>query len=231
MEIERPSFAPQIDPISSEIVKQSQSTKEIKRWEHLYELGGKQKVELEEKRKQFEEAREKKEHCTFHPQLVSQKKGKEESKVLSTTGITKNEVCSIPERANQWVKSKESKIKALKEKEEQDAMGECTFKPYLAASNASHMTVNSKVAGELTPTLDANIASMKSVEKYIEKQKALRDVREESKKKSELYAGSGMRVCLSYKAIYGARELLCQKRPILHHSLRWSRSKLCLKYF
>ena len=191
VEVEEPTFAPQINTISSVLAKQNQQNKEDgktgKRWEQLYEMGEKKKQELEEKRKQNKEEQEKKEQYSFHPELVTKKV----PRVGSPTAGGKNSVAAVQERGSAWVKSKEGKLKALKEEEERRKVNECTFKPYLAASSTSHMILDRNAGAASTSDLESNIASLKSVDKYIEKQKAMRDTKEENKKKAEMYPGSG----------------------------------------
>ncbi len=186
-----PQFAPTINPVSSELDKRSKLVKEggkpVERWELLYDLNGKKKAELEELKKQYEETDPKKTECTFKPQLVA----KDTSNVASPK---KRSVEGVQARAMLWQKRKEERIKALKESVDDKAMEGCTFQPHLIATSTAHvgMIERGEDPNKSTNTsTDAFIASMKSVEKYIEKQKALREQREQSQKRAEQYAGSG----------------------------------------
>lgn len=190
---ELPQFAPKVNPTSSEIDKRSKIIKEdgkpIERWELLYDLNEKKKSELEELKKLYEESDSNKNECTFKPQLVT-----EENKISVTPAQHKKKsVAGVQERAMIWQKRKEDKLRALKETTENKEMESCTFAPRLISKNSGivqneHIEDNKQ---STTMSTDGFIASMKSVEKYIEKQKALREQRELSHKKAEQIAGSG----------------------------------------
>ena len=171
---------PTINTISDEIDKQRLTGKDMsgQRWELLYELGEKKKVELEEKRKHMKEEEEKKEkeEYSFHPKTCQYQKVDNEK--------TKSKV---QERTEAWAKNKESKIKARKEELEKQKLESCTFKPVL-------VTTSSAVSREKTEDeieAGSNTVSLKSVDKYIERRKALREQKEEYKKKAENSVGSG----------------------------------------
>ncbi len=145
---------------------------------------------MEEKRKQQKVLQEQKEReeYSFRPQLVSRRAPKQKKGDESSKSDKAGNVMAVQQRADKWMKSREGKLKAMKEEEDKQKLGECTFKPQLEASNTSHVIMDK--TGVSTAS-DANVASLKSVEKYIEKQKALRATKEESKKRAEHYIGSG----------------------------------------
>lgn len=180
---ESPSFAPQIDPISVEIEKRSKEGKEeehMERWEKLYKQGEQKKAELEQRRQQSKEEQSIKEQCSFHPQLVSMEiEGKP---IQLPDSIARK---TLIERSEAWQKSKEGKIKKREEEEASKKLDGCTFKPQLVSLQKDK--INNSV--NLPP--DQNPSSLKTVEKYIEKQKNIRKTKEEAKKKANQIVGSG----------------------------------------
>ncbi len=158
----------------------------LERWEMLYGLTTKQEQDMKRLKEQYAEADAKKQQCTFQPQLVSE---------AETTPPADG---SVQERAMKWEKKREEKLRAMQESSEDRELADCTFQPYLMATSNAHMA---RIEREEPPQdnqsnasgADAFISSMKSVEQYIEKQKALREQKEQDKKMAEQYAGSGMR--------------------------------------
>ena len=188
-----PQFAPTIDPISTEMDKRSKAHKEdgkpAERWELLYDLNGKKKVELEELKKQYEEEDFRKSDCTFKPQLVTK-----DSTNVATKEKIRHNVDGVQLRAMLWQKRKEERIKALKECVEDKQIEGCTFQPLLVSTSAAQAAAVEKKEEHdksESASTDAFVASMKSVEKYIEKQKTLRFQKEQTQKRAEQYAGSG----------------------------------------
>ncbi len=145
----------------------------------LYELKGKQEEEMKRLKGQYEEADAAKQNCTFRPQLVADPS--------SDPDNAKRNVEGVQERAMLWQKKKEEKLKAMKSSSEERLLESCTFQPQLVAGSNAHIEHEEpdKTTGETA------IASIKSVEQYIEKQKAMREQKEQSQKKAEQYTGSG----------------------------------------
>ena len=78
------------------------------------------------------------------------------------------------------------KAKAKKEEQEKKQLESCTFKPSLCSSN-----VPTEKDDYDSVISDTNFMSLKSVDKYIAKQRAIREEKEEIKKKAEHAPGSG----------------------------------------
>ena len=191
MEVDVPTFAPHINPISSEIVRRSQPAegeRQPERWEQLYELAEKKKAEMEQRRQQSQQQQELalKEQYPFQPQLVSQD-------LSGKAKIGPKDAASVETRAMMWKKSREEKLKTLKEVGLNKELEGCTFKPDLKSSLRSHVQTHSGsnqnqsvISGSV-----ANPTSAKSVEKYLAKQKGIRQTRQDTQKKAAQSAGSG----------------------------------------
>ena len=124
---DEPSFAPQINQISSELDNRARFTKEGKpagRWEALYELDQKRKEDMNNLRKVYAETKEKEETYSFQPTLVA---------IGSPLGLERGDRGIVPvvARNEQWVKKKEEKLNKLKAQMESEGTEECTFKPKL----------------------------------------------------------------------------------------------------
>jgi hypothetical protein len=160
------------------------------RWEQLYGLNEKKKTEMEELKKQYEEMQAAKEECTFHPQLVPyEPRGREEGPGVAASTSVQREGVTVEERTMLWKDRKEKKIKTLKEAEQGKELEGCTFKPELIA------TISRKdEANKSATSAEAFVASMKSVERYIEKQKMMRHQKEQTQRKADQVAGSGIEV-------------------------------------
>ena len=218
VKVEQPTFVPQINPISSEIDRRIQAQAQAhaqtqgstqgptqgptqeptqtetqaegqvrQRWEQLYGLSEKKKAEREELRKQYDELQAEKDKCTFHPQLAPyDPRPHPESASATAAAAVQREGVSVEERTRLWKERKEQKLKSLKEAEQDKALEGCTFKPELVA------TVSRKDEDNKSSTsTEAFVASMKSVERYIEKQKLLRLQKQQTQRKAEQIAGSG----------------------------------------
>jgi len=152
----------------------------------LYEQGEKKKLEMEEKRKQIkeEQAKKQKEEYSFHPKI-------NENQITAEPKLNKevkNGVKKVIDRTSAWAQAKENKIKMLKEEREKQELNNCTFQPVLVTNGTKKVTERINENDEMN---EFNIASIKSVDKYIEKQKLLRVQKEEQKKKAEQSIGSG----------------------------------------
>ena len=167
-------------------------SKEGERWRQLYDLNEKRKKDKEELKKMYEDEDAKKQQCTFRPQLIGREGENENQKDSQSPGQGKKNVEGVQERNMLWQKKKEDKIKMMKDNGEDKDLVECTFQPHLVATSAAHMAkIEKEEPNQSNSSTDAFIASMKSVEKYIEKQKSLRDQKEQTQKKAENYTGSG----------------------------------------
>ncbi len=147
------------------------------RWEQLYDEGERQKIELEEMRRlaKADQDERDKEVCSFRPQLETQKYSPNKSSTEERWAEDAHQ------RGERWVKRRERKIQTMAEEDSKQKLGECTFKPCLAASAASRVQDEKLVSP----------ASLRSVEKYIKKQKQLKAEKDEGKRKTELTVGSG----------------------------------------
>ena len=194
MVVDVPKFKPQINPISDEIDRRTQTHVEgppSQRWEQLYGLNEKKKAEMEELRKEYSDIQAEKDQCTFHPQIVSyEPRPNPENPAAAPSAASPKENVAVEERTMLWKERKEKKLKNLKEAEEGKVLEGCTFKPQLIASATSH-AANKEEPNKSSTSTEAFVASMKSVERYIEKQKSLRQQKEQSQHKAEQFAGSG----------------------------------------
>jgi len=165
-----PKFIPSINPTSDEMVKRSQNGAGESRWKVLYEMGEKKKVEMEQKRKQFKDEQEKKEQFSFRPNVSNAKTERRKEDIVARTA--------------KWVKERELKAKAIKEEREKKELESCSFKPKLYVTN-THTEEQASSSNE------SNYKSLRSIDKYIEKQRILREQKEEMKKKAAHKPGSG----------------------------------------
>lgn len=181
-----PSFVPKIDPISDEIAKRSVTEKEgapLERWEHLFEVGEQKRAELEQKRQKVKEEQTQKEQYTFKPQLIAQESILSEGRALPLPVSYADK--SVPDRTTAWLRGVDEKVKALKDEVSNKSLEGCTFKPHLISLNKEQIDQSTNSANEDNPS------SRKTVEKYIEKQKILREAKEETQWKATQFAGSG----------------------------------------
>jgi len=108
-EMDRPSFTPNINPVSSELdnrLKYNREGKTAERWESLYELNAKKKNDMEQLKKNYEEVKKKEEEdWTFKPTLMSNEPKKDEK----AEG-------SVVQRALMWDENRKKKSKMQEKK-------------------------------------------------------------------------------------------------------------------
>ncbi len=184
MEVEKPSFAPHINRISSKLdSRRADAAGKTDRCEQLYVRGQKAREQLEKRKRDFETEREKKENrdLSFHPHLVA-------------AGMLKKQNGQrVDQRSSEWVQRRAEKVKEMAQLEQRQELADCTFKPVMATRGVKACSSNKENTSKSfsKPRIELLDTSMRSIDHYVGLQKRARDLREEARRKLEHQPGSG----------------------------------------
>ena len=117
---------------------------------------------------------------------------------ISPTTNKGSKYSSVEQRTLLWKQRVDDKKRAMQEIKSSKALEGCTFKPFVFAKEE---VKDAEKGGSVSES------SMKSVEKYIKKQQAIRLTKQEIDKKAEMMPGSGKNIA----SIYFSRQTLEQE--------------------